>query len=107
MTKLCTGFRRQLIHSHSNRAGYLDLDGCIIADLLPRYVFSVASAFLVMRRARSDVPTVALFLPVRNARHPSLHLVLWLFVEKTLWLYVDNVIEKWASVSSCIHPITC
>ncbi|PLB55560.1 CHY zinc finger domain protein [Aspergillus steynii IBT 23096] len=29
------GFRRQLIHSHSNRAGYLDLDGCIIADLLP------------------------------------------------------------------------
>ncbi|KAA8644311.1 uncharacterized protein ATNIH1004_008512 [Aspergillus tanneri] len=29
------GFRRQLIHSHSNRAGYLDLDGCVIADLLP------------------------------------------------------------------------
>ncbi|KAL5358804.1 CHY zinc finger domain protein [Aspergillus floccosus] len=29
------GFRRQLIHSHSNRAGYLDLDGCTIADLLP------------------------------------------------------------------------
>ena len=32
------GFRRQLIHSHSNRAGYLDLDGCIIDDLLPRLV---------------------------------------------------------------------
>ncbi|KAL4895201.1 hypothetical protein BDV59DRAFT_174638 [Aspergillus ambiguus] len=29
------GFRRQLIHSHSNRAGYLDLDGCTVADLLP------------------------------------------------------------------------
>ncbi|KAB8235134.1 uncharacterized protein BDW43DRAFT_40999 [Aspergillus alliaceus] len=29
------GFRRQLIHPHSSRAGYLDLDGCTIADLLP------------------------------------------------------------------------
>ncbi|KAE8328644.1 hypothetical protein BDV39DRAFT_173778 [Aspergillus sergii] len=29
------GFRRQLIHPNSNRAGYLDLDGCTIADLLP------------------------------------------------------------------------
>ncbi|KAE8151198.1 CHY zinc finger domain protein [Aspergillus avenaceus] len=29
------GFRRQLIHSNTNRAGYLDLDGCTIADLLP------------------------------------------------------------------------
>ncbi|KAJ5173247.1 hypothetical protein N7492_005840 [Penicillium capsulatum] len=29
------GFRRQLMHSHANRAGYLDLDGCTIVDLLP------------------------------------------------------------------------
>ncbi|KAF7587996.1 hypothetical protein BBP40_006448 [Aspergillus hancockii] len=29
------GFRRQFIHPNSTRAGYLDLDGCTIADLLP------------------------------------------------------------------------
>jgi hypothetical protein len=32
------GFRKQLMHSHANRAGYLDLDGCTVLDLLPRYV---------------------------------------------------------------------
>lgn len=25
------------MHSHANRAGYLDLEGCTIVDLLPRY----------------------------------------------------------------------
>lgn len=30
------GFRKQLMHSHANRAGYLDLDGCTVLDLLPR-----------------------------------------------------------------------
>ncbi|KAJ5669622.1 hypothetical protein N7462_010692 [Penicillium macrosclerotiorum] len=29
------GFRKQLMHSHANRAGYLDLYGCTIVDLLP------------------------------------------------------------------------
>ncbi|GLI76214.1 hypothetical protein PoHVEF18_004485 [Penicillium ochrochloron] len=29
------GFRKQLMHSHANRAGYLDLDGCTVLDLLP------------------------------------------------------------------------
>ncbi|OOQ84229.1 CHY zinc finger domain protein [Penicillium brasilianum] len=29
------GFRKQLMHSHANRAGYLDLDGCTVMDLLP------------------------------------------------------------------------
>ncbi|KAH1434768.1 hypothetical protein KXX32_009753, partial [Aspergillus fumigatus] len=28
-------FRRQLMHAHSTRAGYLDLDGCTVVDLLP------------------------------------------------------------------------
>lgn len=32
----CLGFRRQLMHPNSNRAGYLDLDGCTVGDLLPR-----------------------------------------------------------------------
>ncbi|KAJ5168668.1 uncharacterized protein N7482_004262 [Penicillium canariense] len=29
------GFRKLLMHSHANRAGYLDLDGCTVLDLLP------------------------------------------------------------------------
>ncbi|RHZ54618.1 uncharacterized protein CDV56_105456 [Aspergillus thermomutatus] len=38
--KKCTntmslGFRRQLMHANSTRAGYLDLDGCTVVDLLP------------------------------------------------------------------------
>ncbi|KAF7115285.1 hypothetical protein CNMCM5793_001921 [Aspergillus hiratsukae] len=37
--KKCTntmslGFRRQLMHANSTRAGYLDLDGCTVVDLL-------------------------------------------------------------------------
>lgn len=35
------GFRKQLMHSHANRAGYLDLDGCTVLDLLPRFVLSL------------------------------------------------------------------
>lgn len=30
------GFRKQMMHSHANRAGYLDLNGCTVLDLLPR-----------------------------------------------------------------------
>ncbi|KZF22508.1 hypothetical protein L228DRAFT_260691 [Xylona heveae TC161] len=29
------GFRKELMHANSVRAGYLDCDGCIVADLLP------------------------------------------------------------------------
>lgn len=29
-----------LIHVNSSRAGYLDLDGCTIVDMLPRQVIS-------------------------------------------------------------------
>ncbi|CAG8414197.1 unnamed protein product [Penicillium salamii] len=32
--KFHVAFRRQLMHSHANRAGYLDLDGCTIGDML-------------------------------------------------------------------------
>lgn len=34
---LAVRFRVDLIHANSVRAGYLDLDGCTIVDLLPRY----------------------------------------------------------------------
>ena len=31
-----TAFRRQLMYTHANRAGYLDMDGCTIGDMLLR-----------------------------------------------------------------------
>ena len=34
-------FRRDLIHANSVRAGYLDLDGSTVMDMLPRYVRSI------------------------------------------------------------------
>lgn len=34
-------FRKDLIHAHAVRAGFLDFDGCFIGDLLARYVLSL------------------------------------------------------------------
>lgn len=31
------GFRADLLHQNSVRAGYLDLDGCTVVDMLPRF----------------------------------------------------------------------
>lgn len=33
---LSVGYRRELMHANSVRAGYLDLEGCIVLDMLPR-----------------------------------------------------------------------
>ena len=33
---LTVGYRRELMHANSVRAGYLDLDGCTVLDMLPR-----------------------------------------------------------------------
>jgi len=35
---LSVGFRRELMHANCIRAGYLDLEGCTVVDMLPRYV---------------------------------------------------------------------
>lgn len=41
---LAIGYRMDLLHANSVRAGYLDLDGCTVVDMLPRYVlYSLAS----------------------------------------------------------------
>jgi len=36
-TVLAVGFRADMIHANSARAGYLDLEGCTVIDMLPRY----------------------------------------------------------------------
>ena len=33
------GYRMDLMHGNSIRAGYLDLDGCTPVDMLPRFSF--------------------------------------------------------------------
>lgn len=35
-TPLSVGYRRELMHANSVRAGYLDLEGCTVLDMLPR-----------------------------------------------------------------------
>jgi len=35
---LSVGFRRELMHANSIGAGYLDLEGCTVIDMLPRSV---------------------------------------------------------------------
>ena len=38
-------FRRDLVHAHAVRAGFLDLEGCIAGDMLPRYAFRYLSFY--------------------------------------------------------------
>lgn len=40
-TLLGIGFRRDLIHAHAVRAGFLDLEGCVPVDMHPRYEISL------------------------------------------------------------------
>jgi hypothetical protein len=35
-SQLSITFRRDLVHAHAVRAGFLDLEGCIVGDMLPR-----------------------------------------------------------------------
>lgn len=35
-TALVISYRRDLVHAHNVRAGFLDLEGCVVGDMLPR-----------------------------------------------------------------------
>lgn len=37
-TAFTVKFRPELVHQHSTRAGFIDVAGCTVADMLPRYV---------------------------------------------------------------------
>jgi hypothetical protein len=43
---LSIAFRRDLVHAHAVRAGFLDLEGCIVGDMLPRYALRHSNDFL-------------------------------------------------------------
>ena len=40
---LSVGFRRELMHTNSVRAGYLDLEGCTVVDMLPSHFLPTCS----------------------------------------------------------------
>lgn len=35
---LTAGFRRDMVHANAVRAGFLDLEGCVVGDMLPRHL---------------------------------------------------------------------
>lgn len=82
------------MHSHANRAGYIDLDGCTIGDMLLRLVlvsiFHFFDCFVL-----TSLAVATSFLPVQSVRLLILHLVSLLFVVKAQWLSAASVIVKW------------
>ena len=100
LTDYITGFRKQLMHSHANRAGYLDLDGCTIVDLLPRYIpLQKTLATLVdylNRRLISFIVTSS--PPALNVPPLTTLLASLLFAEKVLWLSAATATRKWVCV---------
>jgi hypothetical protein len=46
-----------LMHTNSVRAGYIDLDGCTVVDMLARYTFNFFSTCLFLKFGSYFVPT--------------------------------------------------
>jgi hypothetical protein len=58
------GYRAEPLHVNSVRAGYLDLDGCAIVDLLPRYCILTLCPFRYSHQhQRSDFIISSSFIP--------------------------------------------
>jgi len=94
-TAFTIGFRREFIHQNAVRAGFLDLEGCFVADMLPRYLTHIRlSPFCQLTEK------VLSYLPVRNVL-PLIHcLVLFLFKVRTPTMCAANVIKSSASKST-------
>lgn len=80
------------MHSHANRAGYLDLGGCTIGDMLLRLVLSFISVkcYLLTHLA---IATSSQHAP--SARLPIQRLVYLQFAARVPWVYVASAIAKW------------
>ena len=76
------------MHVNSVRAGYLDLDGCTVVDMLPRYVFRCSWQFLALTISA----TSSRLAP--NAQPRILCRELFLSEENHLWQYAGSVIEE-------------
>lgn len=85
--QMTVGYRMDLMHAHCIRAGYLDLDGCTVVDMLPRYViarfkFSTNLMFCQI---------VLLYQLVRNVQRHARHQALYLSEQSLQWPSVVNV----------------
>jgi hypothetical protein len=88
------------MHSHANRAGYLDMGGCTIGDMLLRWVFLFIS---VKRRLLTDLAIATSSQLAPSARPPIPHRVYLQFAVRALWVYVASAIEKWVgSNTQCL-----
>lgn len=54
------GYRRELMHANSVRAGYIDLDGCSVVDMLPRYT---SNATMCEKRTGAEQSCHSNFIP--------------------------------------------
>ncbi|KAK5131239.1 hypothetical protein LTR08_001208 [Meristemomyces frigidus] len=68
---LAVGFRAELVHVNSFRAGYLDLDGCTVIDMLLRQALFVLSNFFSATDQRLPVTS---YQPALNAQPRTQHL---------------------------------
>lgn len=79
------------MHSHANRAGYLDLGGCTIGDMLLRLVLATSSKCYFLTHLA--IATSSQLAP--SARRPIRHRVYLQFAARVPWVHVASVIAKW------------
>lgn len=88
------------MHSHANRAGYLELGGCTIGDMLLRLVHPSIS---VKRHLLTHFVIATSSQRAPNARPPTRHQVYLQFAARVLWVYVASAIAKWVcSNTQCL-----
>jgi hypothetical protein len=85
------------MHSHANRAGYLELGGCTIGDMLLRLVLSFISVKCHLL-THFAIATSSRHAP--SARLPIRHLVYLQFVARVPWVYVASAIARWVGFNS-------
>jgi hypothetical protein len=87
------------MHANSVRAGYLDLNGCTVVDLLPRSVLLYRGSdlywkpyyFVHCHKTITECLAVLSFPHVQNARPPTPHPALFQYEENPACQYAENV----------------
>lgn len=88
------------MHSHANRAGYLELGGCTIGDMLLRLVHSYIPVKCHLL-TRLVIVTSSQHAP--SAQLPIRHRVYLQFAARVLWVYAASAIAKWVgSNTQCL-----
>lgn len=59
-TPFTTAFRPEMVHQSSTRAGFIDVSGCTVADMLPRFVDSCTMHLLMVKNLTNHLQIVLL-----------------------------------------------